>query len=81
MKKILFLLVLLTSCTGFQDSMKDIESNTLGLKREIKVYSLTGEPITSYSGNNVRVEFNEYGRVLSDGNITMYERELLKEEK
>ena len=56
MKKILFLLILLTSCTGIEDGIKDLESDTFGLKREAVVYSYTGQKIATYSGNSVREE-------------------------
>ena len=58
MKKILFLLVLLTSCTGFEDGIKDLESDTFGLEREATVYSYTGQKIASYSGNSVRIDYS-----------------------
>ena len=46
--------------------MKDWESNTTGLKREIKIYSVTGEKLAEYKGESVRVDFNEYGRFLAN---------------
>ena len=68
MKKLLLLLTILTlsSCTWLDDEMKDWESNTTGLKREIKIYSVTGEKLAEYKGENVRVDFNEYGRFLAN---------------
>lgn len=68
MKKLLILLTILTlsSCTWLDDEMKDWESNTTGLKREIKIYSVTGEKLAEYKGENVRVDFNEYGRFLAN---------------
>ena len=68
MKKLLVLLTILTlsSCTWLDDEMKDCESNTTGLKREIKIYSVTGEKLAEYKGENVRVDFNEYGRFLAN---------------
>ena len=68
MKKLLLILTILTlsSCTWLDDEMKDWESNTTGLKREIKIYSMTGEKLAEYKGENVRVDFNEYGRFLAN---------------
>ena len=68
MKKLLLLLTILTlsSCTWLDGEMKDWESNTTGLKREIKIYSVTGEKLAEYKGENVRVDFNEYGRFLAN---------------
>ncbi|WP_435309642.1 hypothetical protein [Sebaldella termitidis] len=68
MKKLLLILTILTlsSCTWLDDEMKDWESNTTGLKREIKIYSVTGEKLAEYKGENVRVDFNEYGRFLAN---------------
>ena len=72
------------SCTEFQDSIKDLQSDTTGLKRDIKIYSLTGQPLASYSGNNVRVEFNEYGRFMAnvDGKrLQVFNASVIIEEK
>ena len=68
MKRIVLIISILTlsSCTWLDDEMKDWESNTTGLKREIKIYSVTGEKLAEYKGENVRVDFNEYGRFLAN---------------
>ena len=66
------------------DEMKDWESNTTGLKREIKIYSVTGEKLAEYKGENVRVDFNEYGRFLAnvDGKIVQaFNASVIIEEK
>ena len=86
MKKLLLLLTILTlsSCTWLDDEMKDWESNTTGLKREIKIYSVTGEKLAEYKGENVRVDFNEYGRFLAnvDGKrIQAFNASVIIEEK
>ncbi len=68
MKKILFLLILLTSCTGIEDGIKDLESDTFGLKREAVVYSYTGQKIATYSGNSVRIDYSsDRVQLLIDG--------------
>ena len=68
MKKLILIMSILTltSCTWMDDEVKDWESNTKGLKREIKVYSLTGEKLAEYKGENVRVDFNDYGRFMAN---------------
>ena len=68
MKKIILLLMglTLTSCTWIDDELKDFESDTKGLKREVKIYSYTGEKLAEYQGENVRVDFNDYGRFMAN---------------
>ena len=86
MKRIILTISILTlsSCTWLDDEMKDWESNTTGLKREIKIYSVTGEKLAEYKGENVRVDFNEYGRFLAnvDGKrIQVFNASVIIEEK
>ena len=86
MKRIILTISILTlsSCTWLDDEMKDWESNTTGLKREIKIYSVTGEKLAEYKGENVRVDFNEYGRFLAnvDGKrIQAFNASVIIEEK
>ena len=85
-KKILIILSLfsISSCTIFDDMSKDFESDTVGLKRTIKVYSMTGEQLAEYSGNNVRTEFGDTGRFLAnvDGKrIQIFNASVIVEEK
>ena len=85
-KKLIIILSLFTisSCTIFDDMSKDFESDTIGLKRTIKVYSMTGEQLAEYSGNNVRTEFGDNGRFLAnvDGKrIQIFNASVIVEEK
>lgn len=87
MKKILLILgtTALVSCTGWQDNFKDFESDTFGLQREIKVYSYTGQLLTTYKGNKVRISYDTGGKrtiVLLDGKrITIDNATVIIEEK
>ncbi|WP_029376941.1 DUF5052 family protein [Staphylococcus xylosus] len=69
MKKIIIALTLcsmflLGGCTWLDDTMKDHESDTKGLKRTVTVYSKTGEVIKQYKGDNVRTKYNEGGALV-----------------
>ena len=53
MKKILLgitILGLLGSCARWEDSKKDYESDTKGLKRTVQVYTLDGKLLKEYKG-------------------------------
>ena len=66
MKKILLgimILGLLGSCARWEDSKKDYESDTKGLKRTVQVYTLDGKLLKEYKGM-VRVrDSGESGRI------------------
>ena len=57
-------LMTLTGCTALDDIKKDRESDTVGLKRVITVYSKTGEVIKRYEGDKIRTEETEGGQVV-----------------
>ena len=46
----------LSGCTSLESTMKNWESDTKGLARNVKVYSITGELLAEYSGKSVRIE-------------------------
>jgi lipoprotein len=53
MKKILLGIVvmgILGSCANWEDTKKDWESSTEGLKRKVEVYTLDGKLIKTYEG-------------------------------
>ena len=53
MKKLLLgitILGLLGSCARWEDSKKDYESDTKGLKRTVQVYTLDGKLLKEYKG-------------------------------
>ena len=58
------LLITMTGCTWWNDRVKNFESNTKGLKRVIYVYSYTGELLTTYKGEVVRIEQDVTGTVI-----------------
>jgi hypothetical protein len=66
MKKILLgitILGLLGSCARWEDSKKDYESDTKGLKRTVRVYTLDGKLLKEYKGM-IRVrDSDESGRI------------------
>ena len=66
MKKLLLgimILGLLGSCARWEDSKKDYESDTKGLKRTVQVYTLDGKLLKEYKGM-VRVrDSDESGRI------------------
>jgi hypothetical protein plarl_21586 len=66
MKKLLLgitILVLLGSCARWEDSKKDYESDTKGLKRTVRVYTLDGKLLKEYKGM-IRVrDSDESGRI------------------
>ena len=66
MKKLLIgftILGLLGSCARWEDSKKDYESDTKGLKRTVQVYTLDGKLLKEYKGM-VRVrDSGESGRI------------------
>lgn len=52
--------ILLSGCTALDSAVKDFESDTKGLEREVVVYTNAGDEIGRYEGN-VRVSPSEYG--------------------
>jgi len=65
--KVLFIALLmagLTGCTWWNDRVKNLESDTKGLKRIIYVYSYTGELLKVYKGENVRLEQDVTGTII-----------------
>ena len=54
----------MTGCTWWNDRVKNFESDTSGLKRNIYVYSYTGELLKTYQGENVRLESGSIGTIL-----------------
>lgn len=65
--KVLFvglLTVGFTGCTWWNDRVKSFQSDTKGLKRVIYVYSYTGELLTTYKGEVVRIEQDVTGTVI-----------------
>ena len=61
MKKLLLgitILGLLGSCASWEDSQKDIKSNTSGLKRIVRVYTLDGKLLKEYKGM-IRIRSSE----------------------
>ena len=75
----------MSGCTVFESFSKSIESDTKGLPRTVKVYSYTGELLSEYEGEKVRVESeNEGGKtsILIDGKrISFYNTLVIVEEK
>ena len=67
MKKLLTISILalsLTSCTWWNDRVKNFESDTTGLSRTIYIYSYTGQLLKTYNGKNVRLEQGSTGTIL-----------------
>ncbi|MFC2542054.1 MAG: hypothetical protein ACFNUP_02310 [Leptotrichia hofstadii] len=66
MKKLLLgitVLGLIGSCARWEDSKKDYESDTKGLKRTVRVYTLDGKLLKEYKGM-IRVrDSDESGRI------------------
>ena len=66
MKKLLLgitILGLLGSCARWEDTQKDWESDTSGLKRTVRVYTLDGKLLKEYKGT-IRVrDSDESGRI------------------
>lgn len=66
MKRLLLgiaILGLLGSCARWEDSQKDFESDTKGLKRMVQIYTLDGKLLKEYKGM-IRVrDLDESGRI------------------
>ena len=66
MKKLLLgitILGLTGSCARWEDSKKDYESNTKGLKRSVQVYTLDGKLLKEYKGMIRIRDSDESGRI------------------
>ena len=66
MKKLLLgitILGLTGSCARWDDSKKDYESNTKGLKRSVQVYTLDGKLLKEYKGMIRIRDSDESGRI------------------
>lgn len=66
MKKILLgivILGLLGSCARWEDSKKDYESDTKGLKRTVQIYTLDGKLLKEYKGMIRLRDSNKSGRI------------------
>nr|DAI39552.1 MAG TPA: protein of unknown function (DUF5052) [Caudoviricetes sp.] len=66
MKKLLLgivILGLLGSCARWEDSKKDYESDTKGLKRTVRVYTLDGKLLKEYKGMIRLRDSDESGRI------------------
>ena len=67
MKKLIIILIILAtvvSCAGWEDTKKDWESSTEGLKRKVEVYTLDGKLIKTYKGL-IRVRSAEESSMVS----------------
>ena len=66
MKKLLLgitVLGLIGSCARWEDSKKDYESDTKGLKRTVRVYTLDGKLLKEYKGMIRLRDSDESGRI------------------
>ena len=71
---VLLALFLLGGCSQeFKRSVKDFQSNWVGLKRKVTVYSASGEPVRTYEGK-IDIEPTEYGNKIKfahNGNMVL----------
>ena len=66
MKKLLLgitILGLLGSCARWEDTQKDWESDTKGLKRTVQIYTLDGKLLKEYKGMIRLRDSDESGRI------------------
>ena len=77
------LLISLTGCTWWNDRVKTFQSNTVGLRRDVYVYSYTGQLLKTYSGNVVRIENDLTGTIIQLDNkrIVVENATVISEEK
>jgi len=73
----------LIGCSKINDSIKSFESDTVGLKRTVYVYSYTGELLKTYQGQSVRLSSGQTGTILQvDGKrITISNATVVTEEQ
>ena len=67
MKKLIITIIILVtaiSCANWEDTKKDWESSTEGLKRKVEVYTLDGKLIKTYKGL-IRVRSAEESSMVS----------------
>ena len=57
-------LVTLTGCTAWEDTAKSFESDNVGLKRVITVYSKDGTVLKQYEGKKVRTYTDDGGQLV-----------------
>ena len=71
---VLLTVFLLGGCSQeFKRSVKDFQSNWVGLKRKVTVYSASGEPVRTYEGK-IDIEPTEYGNKIKfahNGNMVL----------
>ncbi|WP_271328043.1 DUF5052 family protein [Lactococcus muris] len=78
------MLLTLSGCTMWEDTMKGWESDTNGLPRIVTIYSKTGEVLKKYEGNSVRISDAANGTMvinLDGKRIQVQNADVIVEEK